>query len=182
MGTHSHLVQFMAGTQIPSVNNMYEIFGKGPRKYLHKKGEVTRFQDELIIKLKQSPLFNLARFNYYKIDISLTFIIAREEYWRRDTDNMSKATLDAIQKATGINDNKYVRVIAEKQISPNSFESLLIVMVGYEPEQRVTKTKRRKITNPAPPSPSTVTGGSPEKEGARIGRNGKGTRHHPVES
>jgi len=155
---------------------MYEIVGKGPKKYLHKKPEVTAFQDELVIKLKQSPLFNLARLNYYKVDISLTFIIMKDEYWRRDTDNMTKATLDAIQKATGINDNKYVKVNAEKQISPDSHESLLIVMVGYEQEP---KARRRKqpFTTRAP-----VGKGRPDKEGTRIGRNGAGTKHHPVEN
>ena len=99
---------------------------------------------------------------------------------------MTKATLDAIQLATGINDNKYVKVNAEKQISPNTYESLLIVMVGYEPEPKVRIRQRRTTTPARPPLVrpgirQAVPKGSPDKESTRIGKNGAGTKHHPVD-
>ena len=74
----------------------------------------------------------------------LALIIAQDGCWRRDMDNMTKATLETIQNATGISDKKYIKVSAEKPMSSNSYESLLIVLVGHQRYQRTTKTRRRK--------------------------------------
>lgn len=117
--------------QIPSVNNTYVCKATiGGKSWRYKDKRVQTFQDEVILKLRQTEIAQLANIDPKTVDyfnLSIKFHIIKK-MWVRDVTNMVKAVEDAIVHVTNIDDKLTRKASFEKCLSTSDCERMTVTL------------------------------------------------------
>lgn len=120
--------------KIPSLNIAYKIGKSGSKSWIYLNPIIIEMQKTIIEQISTKEFeeyFSVLRDIKYLFKLEIIYVI-KENFFKRDTTNLTKHVEDAISKATKINDVKNIQINTKKVLNDISKEEFIIVVIQEE--------------------------------------------------